>query len=313
MDKHKSIIYDRILGCIFGQAIGDALGLGTEFMSICEVKRHYPYGLCHYSQIIQDHHRSRWQKGSWTDDTDMMLCIADAIIEDKGKIDYLHIARNFKTWYNGSPMGIGSHTNKVLCLKDYVENPIKAAELIWRSSRCKSASNGALMRTSILGIIGDPVLDAERICKLTHADPRCIGSCVIVSILIHSIIYMDKLLSLGELIKIGERYSPEIKPYIQKSTQCDLSELFLFSETDMGYTLKTLSVAIWAAYQANSFEEGLLSIVNAGGDADTNAAVACSILGARYGFANIPTNYISGLIGKDRLEMLCKTLISIIS
>ena len=38
-------IYDRMMGCLYGNAIGDALGLGAEFMSRDEVRRFYPQGL----------------------------------------------------------------------------------------------------------------------------------------------------------------------------------------------------------------------------------------------------------------------------
>lgn len=38
---------------------------------------------------------------------------------------------------------------------------------------------------------------------------------------------------------------------------------------------------------------GALAVVNVGGDADTNAAVACAILGAKYGYQAIPKKYKS--------------------
>ena len=91
----KDSIKDKIAGCLYGQAVGDALGLGTEFMSKAEVKRNYPDGLSEYSQIIQDYHRKRWNKGDWTDDTDMMLCIAKAIVKDRC-INPETVAHNFK-------------------------------------------------------------------------------------------------------------------------------------------------------------------------------------------------------------------------
>lgn len=111
-------VYDRFKGCIYGQAIGDALGLGTEGMTDEDMAWKYPHGLQHYSQIFQDRHRKRWKTGDWTDDTDMMLCIAHAVIEDKG-VNLKNIARHFKMWVEGEPMGIGNNTYKVLSIGDY--------------------------------------------------------------------------------------------------------------------------------------------------------------------------------------------------
>ena len=73
---------NKIKGTIYGQAIGDALGLGTEFMDDKEMTQKYPDGLKHYAEIYQDSHRRRWKIGEWTDDTDIMLCIANAIKHD---------------------------------------------------------------------------------------------------------------------------------------------------------------------------------------------------------------------------------------
>ena len=46
---------------------------------------------------MQDDHRRRWQRGDWTDDTDMMLCILDSFVACQ-KVDFLDIARRFKEW-----------------------------------------------------------------------------------------------------------------------------------------------------------------------------------------------------------------------
>lgn len=150
---------ERFLGTIFGQAVGDALGLSTEFMSKQEVDRFYPNGIEDYSQIVQDDHRRRWQRGDWTDDTDMMLCILDSFVACQ-KVDVLDIARRFKEWMMNGGMGIGRHTYNVMALGDYTSNPQKAAEIIWKMGKKKAAANGAVMRTSVVGLMKDNVANA---------------------------------------------------------------------------------------------------------------------------------------------------------
>lgn len=152
-------IKERFLGTIFGQAVGDALGLSTEFMSKQEVDRFYPNGIEDYSQIVQDDHRRRWQRGDWTDDTDMMLCILDSFVACQ-KVDILDIARRFKEWMMNGGMGIGRHTYNVMALGDYTSNPQKAAEIIWKMGKKKAAANGAVMRTSVVGLMKDNVANA---------------------------------------------------------------------------------------------------------------------------------------------------------
>lgn len=307
------MVKDKIRGVLFGQAIGDALGLGTEFLTKQEVNRFYPNGLTDYDQIIQDYHRKRWIKGAWTDDTDMMLCIANAIIKDK-EIRLSTIAQNFKDWFNGEPLGIGSNTYKVLSFKDYMDAPQKGAEIIWKLSGERSAANGAVMRTSVVGLWKkDTEKYAAEICKLTHYDPRCVGSCAIISLLINNLVYKNQLLSLKQLIEIGERYDDRIREYLVKASQYDCLDDLVLDDSSMGYTLKTLAASIWCLFHCNSFEEGLLAVVNAGGDADTNAAVACSLLGGKYGYSAIPSKYIDNLVEKDYFHTITNNIINLLT
>ena len=305
-------VIERIKGTIYGQAVGDALGLATEGMTDEDMAWKYPNGITHYNEIFQDRHRKRWKIGDWTDDTDMMLCIANAVIKDKG-VNLRSIAQNFKDWANGEPMGIGENTYKVLMNSDYVEHPLEISKKVWEMSRCQSAANGGLMRTSIVGLFPKAIEQcAANICRLTHYDPRCVGSCVIVSELIHSLVYDNKGLAYHQIRDIGQRYDERIAEFVDLSLNTDIRALELQDEDTVGYTLRTLAAALWAYWHAKTFEEGLLAVVRAGGDADTNAAVACAVLGAKFGSNAIHLEYLDGLVYKDQLDEVIDGMIKLI-
>lgn len=297
---------DRIKGVFFGQAIGDALGLGTEFLNKKQIAEYYPNGLIEYSQIVQDKHRKRWQTGNWTDDTDQFLCICDSILI-ANNVNELAFAKELYKWYKGNPMGIGQTVYKVVSLPQFTKFPHKAAELVWRIPKKKNASNGAIMRTSIVGTYEfwnqDKVIhNTENIAKVTHWDSRCVGSCVVLTFIISSILSKNIFPTKEEIISVGERYDYRIKPFVEKSISANIDDLDLDEQDSIGYTLKALSAGLWVYFNSCDFESGILKIVNEGGDADTNACVAGSILGAKFGYKSISRKYIDGLTKRSLLE-----------
>ena len=307
--------FDKIKGVLFGTAVGDALGLGTEFLSKKEVKKYYPQGLYSYDQI-SIRHKNLWARGEWTDDTEQMLCILDSLIENK-KIDIKDIAYRFHRWAKTDGRGIGYTTYRVLSAKSFLTNPKAAAKEIWLESKKQLAPNGGVMRTSVLGIweYSDKekvIKNATDVCQITHYDPRCAASCVLLSYAISLLMQGKNRISVFKEIKeLSKKYGKEVYECLNDLETKDIYELELDDRDSMGYTLKTLAAGFWTLMNAKNFKDGLIKIVNQGGDADTNGAVAGALLGANFGFRDIPKEYVDGLEGKNRLMKKFDALIKI--
>lgn len=311
-------IEDRFKGVLFGQAVGDALGLGTEFMSRGQVLDKYPKGLDSYDQIIRDAHRKRWRRGDWTDDTEQMTLIVDSLLDNKA-LDICDIGRRFMYWEQQGGMGIGNTVYAVLHHSRFLSDPHGAAEEIWELTDRWVAANGAVMRTAALGLWESHdetkvIANAESVCKITHFDPRCVASCVAVSVAIRRLLHGESDIEsiIDSVRKIAVGYDPRVDPFFDLAESEDIGALQLDDEETMGYTLKTLSAGIWALRFAQSVGEGISAVIHQGGDADTNASVAGALLGARFGYGTIPRDWIDGLNWKrymnrvsDELYVLC--------
>ena len=207
---------DRVRGVLFGQAVGDALGLGAEFMTRRQVALCYPTGLRHYEQIVDTPHTRRWRKGEWTDDTHMTLCILDSLLARDG-LDGTDIARRWLAWVREDGRGVGKMTAMVMGHKDFATNPMGVAEHVWRLTGEKAAPNGGVMRTSALGVwnhrdMDAVALQAEQACTLTHADPRCVESSRLVSLMIAGVLNGEAKLDLFS--KLYAESSPEASDWM---------------------------------------------------------------------------------------------------
>jgi ADP-ribosylglycohydrolase len=75
-----------------------------------------------------------------------------------------------------------------------------------------------------------------------------------------------------------------------------------------GSALHTFHIAVWSLLTANNFRDGIECAVRFGGDTDTAAAVAGSLLGARFGIEGIPAEWRQVLKGHNRMTELAQGL-----
>jgi ADP-ribosylglycohydrolase len=75
------------------------------------------------------------------------------------------------------------------------------------------------------------------------------------------------------------------------------------------YVLGSLPCALWCFLASpEDFEQTLFTAVDAGHDADTVAAMACSISGAYHGYSHLPQRLLNDLEYHDRLVELADAL-----
>lgn len=215
-------IQNKQIGGIIGQACADAIGLFTEFTTQeqaqemiagkhIELSADYPK---EFKYGYNWNHIKRFVKNGWTDDTDQALSLIRALYltmnektEESPPFDIL-FALELKKWIKygirseapfigrSDPycMGLGALVNAVISQPTFLKNPKQTAESIWAHSKetplkNRPAANGAIMRTAPIGLIfyrsfEDVIFYTTEACKVTHTDPRCIASCVALTLAI---------------------------------------------------------------------------------------------------------------------------------
>lgn len=167
-------------------------------------------------EFWRDDHRDGWHENDFTDDTDQLLLISQCVLSTSGYLIPEQFAFRLKEWTDvGFPelqskgcCGVGFTVGSVIDHPEFLTNSYQAAFDIWHSGGCDLAANGAMMRTAVLGIPfffdeSQVVLNAIECAKVTHADPRCIFSSVVVSVLI------SRTLRLA--LRIGDEFQLDAK------------------------------------------------------------------------------------------------------
>lgn len=293
---------DKIRGAFYGMALGDALGLGTELMTREEVGIHYPEGLHTFSQIIKDSHRSQWNRGQWSNDTELILIMLESIM-NTARFSPRHYAKSLKVWYESNPVDVMPTFRMVMSIPDWEESPIESAHNSWRKFKMRDATNEAINRAIVTGIYSGPLLteDTRKAITMTHADTRCVSSALIIAYMAQSLLYNDRAATLEELEDLCSMVDTYVLPFIHKAYKGKIEDFELDDMDTMWSTRKAMGAALWCIINCNSPEEILDTVISAGGDADTNACLAMGLAGLKFGYDALPEEK-EKLYDRERLE-----------
>ena len=331
---------EAIKAGIFGGVVGDALGVPVEFTSRSERRADPVVDMREYGTHNQP-------KGTWSDDSSMMLATQDSIIYNGG-IHLDDIMERFRKWKiegeytpHGRVFDVGITCSRAIASYRPGMDPTKCGGYGERDN-----GNGSLMRIMPVSLydaleeeywndtfIEEAAENAHNASSLTHGHPRSQIACLMHTSICHELIYRGKepvYMALWKGIHgtfdFYERrasllpwYSEEFKSEIAKDAYGRLRDLEAFMNLpdseikSSGYVVDTLEAAIWCLLNSDSYAECVLKAVNLGDDTDTVGAVAGGLAGLAYGYENIPEDWRDVIVEKDWIIKLCEDFAYIMS
>lgn len=294
---------------LLATATADALGVPVEFERREDLQQNPVTDMQEFGTYNQT-------KGTWSDDTSLMLCLAESMVEG---LDLEKLAQKFIAWKNdnywtarGWVFDIGIGTRIAI---ERLENgtPPELAGGFEESDN----GNGSLMRILPLVLyIKDLDIDqryewTKKVSSLTHAHVRSVMACF------YYLEFAKKILEGKEKFQAYAEMQSEMIAFfenreintleIQKFSRLLTEDISTLNETDIhsrGYVMYTLEASIWCVLTTSNYKEAVLKAVNLGEDTDTTAAVTGGLAGLIYGAENIPKDWLEVVARKaDIIEL----------
>lgn len=314
---------DRVKGAIYGQAIGEALGVQTEgndnyhivHTQFAEKKLDLPY-----SGTFKGN-----QTNDWSDATDNAVLVMRSLVSYFGgetEDPAADLALRINNWKRGGFLELGD--TKGACIEGIISrasaaanwliNPVEAAKTL----KGYLATNGAMIRVAPCAVTINPAGWAIAYSEVTHADEHSQAAAVFMATLLGDLcrgkVATPALVcnAAGEARNVvaAEEKKKSLMEAITKTKK--LADLKLDDRESQTYASKTLGAAVWAYRQLVAtpedgrtpefFKKVITEIVLRGGDSSSNAAMAGAILGASMGTEKLPKDWFESLPNREWLK-----------
>lgn len=315
VNMNPEILKSKFVGCMLGTHVGDALGMPVEGYDYKAIEAYFG----ELRQMLD----ARLGMGAYTDDTEMMIGVAESIVEFKG-FNGADMADRFVNLFNHK-RGYGQGTVNALSL---IRNGIKwdsAGERVFDGG---SYGNGSSMRVAPIGAFYYD--DADMLRKvayasslITHAHPLGKEGAALQAFAVAKAINLDPSEELdrqsfiADLIKFvsdeGEIYRTKLQ-YVKELLEREPDKAEVISKLGNDSSApNSVTTAIYSFIShCDDFEDSVAYAVSLGGDTDTIGAMTGAISGGYHGKGGIPQSWLDVLEndekGKDYIESLAEKL-----
>ncbi len=300
---------ERVLGCLFGGAVGDAFGYPVEFLSLSRIRKTYGVGGI-AGPVLNDH--DLWEV---SDDTQMTLFTVEGLVDGLvGGVDPVAMVREaYGRWLatqtqRFDPAVPGDRLVSFRALwaqRDPGHTCLTALAAGGRGTLERPVNNskgcGGVMRTAPIGLVRalSPAQCLElgaRAAAITHGHPcgywTAGAMAAIVRFLCEGI---DTEAAVRETVGLleGRARSGETVAALRKALDPGIKTIDELGEGWVGE--EALAMGVHAALRGRSLKEVLMIAVNHDGDSDSTGSIAGQIWGAREGVARMPVDWVSVL------------------
>jgi poly(ADP-ribose) glycohydrolase ARH3 len=293
---------DRAIGAMLGTFVGDALGMPYEGAFSFEIPRH--------PEMVD----ARRGRGTYTDDTEMTIALAESILAEAAIVPE-RLAEHFLRGCDPS-RGYGAGTLAVFRLWSRGVSVGDAAGQVFDGEG--SFGSGAAMRIAPVAVRRCDTLeslrrDAELSARVTHAHPIAIDGAVVQASAITAALRGEAIVGAAleaastEELRRGLDFVRRLR---HGPAPSPTEAARLLGNSSAAH--KSVPLAIYSAASGDDFDSCVSYAVRCGGDADTIAAMAGAIAGARFGARNIPNRWLDALErgprGREHVEGLAVRL-----
>lgn len=291
---------------LLGLAIGDALGMPFE----------KPRGQVHKDLATWDgsFKPGTWHKlpaGHYTDDTEMALCLAESLLEQKNHVA-ADVAKRYLAWANATPHGMGSTTRAAMDAlragKSHEESGVMFADAEWAQ-----VGSGTAMRVAPLGMryqwgTSRLTIACMQDALTTHKCMTAIAASLAVAHTVAIFAEHGEALSMADVMeqhlallnKTTHVYKALSR--VEALKQAGDDEAAANALGRGGNAVEVVGSAFYFAWKYQwDFTNAVRAAIRAGGDADTRGAVVGAICGAHLGLQGIPQQYRDGVLNSRRL------------